>query len=411
MSDTAVAGAVDNAVQTVNQYKKLRGYYTQNIITKVLKNGGVKPSINHKNEEASIPLPATMIHDISALMRDDDIALALFSAFPFPNRKGRSLDAFEREAWEFLNKNPDQTFVKEETHDGKKVVRVAVADRMVADACVNCHNKHPLTPKSDWKLGDVRGVLEVNTDLTAQIARGNALTEILFIGGGVCLLILLLVTAAGAQRLSGPLNQMNRTMRELSAGNTDVDVPASNRRDEIGQMASAVQVFKENAIKVDNVTSDLQVREQEAQQKVERISRSVSKFGEIFDAMSRGDLKVRADGDFDESFENLKSDTNAMADKLTEMVSQINVASNTISTGVSEISQGSQNLSDRTEQQAATLEETAASMEELTATVRQNADSAQQANQLAARAREVAVNGGGIVSDTVEAMKQIDDSS
>ena len=411
VTDKAVAASVDNAVQTVNQYKKLRGYYTKNIIAKVLKNGGVKPSINHKTEAASIPLPATMIHDISELMKDDDIALSLFSAFPFPNRKERSLDAFQREAWAFLNKNPDQVFVKEEVHGDKKSVRVAVADRMVAEACVNCHNKHPLTPKADWKLGDVRGVLEVNSDLTAQIARGSVLTNNLLIGGGVCLLLLVLVTAAGARRVSGPLNKMNQTMRALSAGNTNVDIPASKRRDEIGEMASAVQVFKENAIKIDNVTTDLQAREREAQEQVERISQSVSKFGEIFDSMARGDLKVRAQGEFDQSFEQLKADTNAMAEKLTDMVGQINNASNTISTGVSEISDGSQNLSDRTEQQASTLEETAASMEELTATVKQNADNAQQANQLAAKAREVAVTGGEIVADTVEAMKQIDESS
>ena len=411
VSDTAVAGAVDNAVQTVNQYKKLRGYYTKNIIAKVLNNGGVKPSINHKDEEASIPLPATMIHDISALMRDEDIALSLFSAFPFPNRSQRVLDEFQREAWDFLNKNPDQTFVKEETRDGRQVVRVAVADRMVAEACVNCHNKHSLSPKTDWKLGDVRGVLEVNSVLTAQLARGDSLTNSLLVGGGMCLLVLLAVTAMGARRVSAPLNQMNQTMRELSAGNTDVDIPASNRRDEIGEMASAVQVFKENAINVEKATVDLQSREQEAQDQIERISNSISKFGEVFEAMSRGDLKLRADGEFDESFTRLKVGINAMADKLTEMVTQIHAASSTISTGASEISDGSESLSDRTEQQASTLEETAASMEELTATVKQNADNAQQANQLAVRAREVAVNGGEIVSDTVEAMKQIDESS
>ena len=148
-----------------------------------------------------------------------------------------------------------------------------------------------------------------------------------------------------------------------------------------------------------------------AQAQVERISRSVAKFGEIFEAMARGDLKRRADGEFDASFEQLKADTNAMADKLTEIVNRIHDASNTISTAATQVTSGSGDLSSRTEQQASTLEETAASMEELTSTVKQNADNAQQANQLAAKARDVAVKGGEIVTETVEAMKQIDDSS
>ena len=44
--------------------------------------------------------------------------------------------------------------------DGKLSVRYAIADIMLP-ACVGCHNSHPETPKADWKVGDVRGVVEV----------------------------------------------------------------------------------------------------------------------------------------------------------------------------------------------------------------------------------------------------------
>ena len=40
-------------------------------------------------------------------------------------------------------------------------MRVAIADNLTEQACVDCHNSHSDTPKNDWKLGDVRGVLEV----------------------------------------------------------------------------------------------------------------------------------------------------------------------------------------------------------------------------------------------------------
>ena len=68
-------------------------------------------------------------------------------------------------------------------------------------------------------------------------------------------------------------------------------------------------------------------------------------------------------------------------------------------------------LSIRTEEQASALQQTAASMEELSSTVRQNADNARQANQLAMSASTVAVQGGDVVSEVVETMKGINDSS
>jgi methyl-accepting chemotaxis protein len=68
-------------------------------------------------------------------------------------------------------------------------------------------------------------------------------------------------------------------------------------------------------------------------------------------------------------------------------------------------------LSARTESQASSLEETAASMETLTDTVRQNADNARQANQLALSASEVAVKGGAVVSQVVDTMGSINESS
>jgi len=39
----------------------------------------------------------------------------------------------------------------------------------VSDACLNCHNSHPDTPRTGWKLGDVRGILEINSNLSEQV--------------------------------------------------------------------------------------------------------------------------------------------------------------------------------------------------------------------------------------------------
>ncbi|HEX5342376.1 MAG TPA: methyl-accepting chemotaxis protein [Duganella sp.] len=100
-----------------------------------------------------------------------------------------------------------------------------------------------------------------------------------------------------------------------------------------------------------------------------------------------------------------------MNDSLREVVSQVQIGTNTIATASNEIATGNMDLSQRTEEQASSLEETASSMEELTSTVRQNAENAKQANQLALAASEVAEKGGAIVGQVVSTMGSINESS
>ena len=109
--------------------------------------------------------------------------------------------------------------------------------------------------------------------------------------------------------------------------------------------------------------------------------------------------------------EMLCSGVNGLFDTIVVMVSAVIEATSTIATGAREIAMGNTDLSQRTEEQAASLEETAASLEELTSTVRQNADNAQQANKLASTASEVAVKGGGVVTQVVRTMDDITSAS
>jgi methyl-accepting chemotaxis protein len=96
---------------------------------------------------------------------------------------------------------------------------------------------------------------------------------------------------------------------------------------------------------------------------------------------------------------------------LVQVVGRVRTGSESVSSASEQIAQGNQDLSSRTESQASALEETAASMEELSSTVRQNADNAMQANQLAQSASKVAIEGGQVVSQVVDTMKDINNSS
>jgi methyl-accepting chemotaxis protein len=264
-----------------------------------------------------------------------------------------------------------------------------------------------------------------------------------------------------ARGITVPVADMTGAMNRLAGGDNSVEVPALGNKDEIGEMAKAVQVFKQNAIDKLRMEAEQRAAE-EASRKAEEEQRKreaaiVAEVAEVAKAASNGDLDRRIDlagkdgfllnlcegvnnlvnltgialkdvagvlgavarGDLTQRITNsyagvfgqLKGDVNQTADKLSEVVSNINEAAGQITSASSEVAAGSQDLSERSEQQASALEETAASMEELAATVRQNAANAQQANQLAAGARETAAGGGQVVSDAITAMGRIEGSS
>nr|WP_308700786.1 methyl-accepting chemotaxis protein [Pseudoduganella umbonata] len=100
-----------------------------------------------------------------------------------------------------------------------------------------------------------------------------------------------------------------------------------------------------------------------------------------------------------------------MTAALTGTVRTVRDSTDTINTAAAEIASGNMDLSNRTEQQAASLEETASSMEELTSTVQANAENARQANQLVVSAASHANEGGQVVSQVVETMGSIKESS
>ena len=130
-----------------------------------------------------------------------------------------------------------------------------------------------------------------------------------------------------------------------------------------------------------------------------------------FEAMSRGDLSSPVTVERQDEMGRLMQGLADMQRQLAGTVRSVRDSSASIATATGEIAAGNLNLSSRTEQQAGSLEETASSLEELTATVRNNADNARQANQLAISASEVAVRGGQIVSEVVQTMGNINDSS
>ncbi|MEM9172162.1 MAG: methyl-accepting chemotaxis protein, partial [Pseudomonadota bacterium] len=144
---------------------------------------------------------------------------------------------------------------------------------------------------------------------------------------------------------------------------------------------------------------------------IQAVEQIFGETGSVLGALAQGDLTQRIEGDYAGRFLQLKSDINATVERLTDVLTQIKLASDWVKTGSSEISQGNTDLSQRTEEQGSSLEATAASMQSMTDAVRRNADSAAEANSLALASSAQAQRGGQVVNEAIAAMAEIDASS
>jgi len=223
-------------------------------------------------------------------------------------------------------------------------------------------------------------------------------------------------------KVVAPLKTLSARMKRLAGGELTTEIAGEERRDEVGMMANAVLVFKQNALKARELEADAKAARQRADQERERTDAEraeaarqlefvVGSVADGLEKLSNGDLLFRLSVPFKAEYEKLRGDFNAAMDTLLKTMKAI--ASNTqgVRSGAEEISQASDDLSRRTEQTAASLEETAAALDQITATVRRTAENVDDARMTVTAAKKDAEHSGQIVRNTVTAMAGIEQSS
>jgi len=243
--DKMISQQIENATGVAANFKIVRGYYTANVVGKA-KAFGMKPGFVHDAVDA-IPLPATLVHELSELFEGGGLELKLYSDFPFPNRSDRRLDEFQEDAWNQLVKSPGDVFTREVTENGEHLLRVAISDTMQAPACVACHNSHPQTPKNDWALGDVRGVLEVSMSLASvdeavASSRMSILISFALVAVGIAGAIFYLFQS----QIKGRMDALTMQMKELARGDADLSARLTvHGDDELDHLAENTNQFLE----------------------------------------------------------------------------------------------------------------------------------------------------------------------
>ncbi|WP_249138244.1 methyl-accepting chemotaxis protein [Phenylobacterium montanum] len=223
-------------------------------------------------------------------------------------------------------------------------------------------------------------------------------------------------------KVAKPLVRLGERMKRLAAGDLSIQIEGQARADEVGDMAKAVQVFKDNALKAqtmeaearslrDQAETQRQAAERERAERAAELAAVVESLAGGLQTLADGVLTHRLDEAFAAEYETLRQDYNAAMAKVQSAIRAVVSSAGGINTSVGEITQAADDLSRRTEQQAASLEETAAALDEITATVRKTAEGAQHARSVVAKAKDDAQASGEIVEGAVKAMSAIERSS
>ena len=232
--------------------------------------------------------------------------------------------------------------------------------------------------------------------------------------------LLIFATHVIVKRVSTPLQAMTGAMLRLADGDHGIVVPAVGQRDELGQMADAVVVFRDAAvakIKADAALVEAKAKADHDQRIAsetaiaEQQALVVQSFGVALDRLAQGDLTYHVNDSLPVEYEKLRSDFNAAMAALKDTMSVVVTNVSAIRSGSGEISHAADDLSRRTEQQAASLEETPAALDQITATVNRTAAGARQASETVQAAKGDAETSGVIVRDAVQAMGDIEKSA
>lgn len=431
------ADATKQAAETLTaQIRTMRGYYAKNVVGPALQSG-IKPTHEHKSQEGTIPLPATMVHEINEAMHESDgFSVRLYSDHPFPWREGKdggARDDFEREALTFLRQHPDQSFSRVEQVDGVPSVRFASADLMVAQSCVDCHNTRADSPKTDWKLGDVRGVLTVTAPLTeSQAAASEAAREtslLLFAALGIGVIGVMWVSSRTVVR---PLRQIAAASRDLANGDV-VDPIDYSAHDEVGDLAESLETVRDTLVGLTSEVTDLAASAADCdfsqradedrfggcyREMLAGINRNLDAFSTptsdavaVMDAVAAGDLSQRMSDQYRGEFQKLSRGVNSAVQKLESSIREVATTGNEVASISTELSEQSRTTAGMASGQASSLQEIAASLEEMSSMTRQSADNASQARLLADETREKATNGQQVMTGMTDAIDRIKASS
>jgi methyl-accepting chemotaxis protein len=272
----------------------------------------------------------------------------------------------------------------------------------------------------DWMDADTKAISDRSAELQKQTNETIFLSLLT-----LAIIFLAAITAAlvfCSKGITGPIARLCERMLSLADGATDEAVAGIERKDEVGDMAQAVAVFRENAIEQKRLEREADANRSLSEK--DRIARDAEKAREAADIqvvveglaagltqLAEGNVAYRIDTPFVAHMDSLRSDFNNSLQTLQQALQDVGRNARGIDAGANEIRSAADDLSKRTEQQAASVEQTAAALEQITTAVKDSTRRAEEAGTLVAKARDGAEKSGEVVRSATAAMQQIEKSS
>jgi methyl-accepting chemotaxis protein len=352
--------------------------------------------------------------------------------------------AFEADIAMELEKVTDPT-LRRKLEDLKEPLQSYIES---AKEIVGKSQNDPLAAKALWpdfsaKFTKLEGTMETATESIEELANTVRLDSESKRSTVQFLLTVILTIVAGLavalffyqrRQITDPIVEVTGLIIRLSKGDykTDGDNQSNDgierrrrkrtlesRTDELGQMARAAVIFKDNAIKYDEQRKQQEI-DQKASDDAHRVAEAAAienerasvrdSIGEGLVRLASRDLTFRL-SNLPAAYSKLEHDFNQALEQLEETILSITGSSTVINVGTQDISSASSNLSRRTETQAASLEETAAAVAEITSTVKKTALGAQDARNVAESAKDEAIRSSEVVRRAISAMDNIEKSS
>jgi methyl-accepting chemotaxis protein len=208
------------------------------------------------------------------------------------------------------------------------------------EVCTPCHEAG-----MGQKKGEVIAVFSSSLSTTEDFAAFRRL--IWFMGSGAVLAVLVVVAAMRlllGRIITHPLTGMTSAMQRLAEGDSTVEIPAQERKDEIGAMAGAVQVFKQNAIENERLQSEQKAEQSRKEQRQIAVEQHIA----VFEQSVRGAL---------DHLGSAATDMRSTSQRMSTTAEETTVQSAAVATAVEQVTTNMQTVASAAEELSSSVAE------------------------------------------------------
>ena len=236
----------------------------------------------------------------------------------------------------------------------------------------------------NWIIGTGVYIDDLNAQTWASTQRS-------LIAAALVLLFALTVSVFVARGITGPLRHMTVAMKDLAGGKLDVEVPGIGRRDEVGEMAEAVQVFKSNAV----ARQELEIEQKETETRaISRRKADMNKLADDFEG---------AVGQIIETVSSASTELEVSAGTLTATADRAQELTTVVAAASEEASTNVQSVASATEEMASSVNEISRQVQESARMAGEAVDQARKTNDRVSELSKAA----GRIGDVVELINTI----